>query len=150
MLLNVSGKLGDDDVASTLQSAVLDEKVAAADSGYHAVRKRERLSGGRCVIEHLRDRNHALVRDRGAVHPRPQLHTSLFVRSLPGQFRGCRRFCFLRVDGSHWRDEAEPKVFRRQLYEGLRRDPKKVFSLPPRMSQSHSPASHNEPWGATF
>lgn len=55
VLLNVSDELGDDDVQSAWQGAVLDGKVAQADGGDHTVRKRQGLSGGQRLIEHLGD-----------------------------------------------------------------------------------------------
>lgn len=83
MLLDILEELGDYDVAGARQGAALDEKGAAADGGHHAVRKREWLSDGRCLIEHLRDRDHVLIRDRGAVLPGLQLHTSPFGKPCP-------------------------------------------------------------------
>lgn len=46
MLLEIRDELGDDDVAKTLQAAVLCKEAAAADGDDHAVEERETLSGG--------------------------------------------------------------------------------------------------------
>lgn len=55
MLLNVSEELGNDDFASAPQDPVLGEKAAAADGQDHAVRKPERLFGGQCCFQHLKN-----------------------------------------------------------------------------------------------
>lgn len=67
MLLNVFDRLGDDDLAGVPQGAALDGKAAAADGCSEEARKRERFSGGRSFIEHLRDEDHALIGNKGAI-----------------------------------------------------------------------------------
>lgn len=76
MLLNVPDELGDDDVAGAWRRAVLDEKAVAADGGSLAVSKEDRLSGRRCLIEHLHDVNRILFTGRCAILSEPKLHTS--------------------------------------------------------------------------
>lgn len=53
-LLNVPSQLRYNDVVDVRQSAVLEERERAADGGVHAVKKKS-LSGGRLLIEYLRD-----------------------------------------------------------------------------------------------
>lgn len=83
MLLNFFDELGDADVASAGQSAIPDEETATTDGSCHAIEKGEGLPGGRRLIEYLRDRDHVLVPDRGAVPPGPQLHTSVLAEAYP-------------------------------------------------------------------
>lgn len=67
MLLKVPKKLGDEDILSVWEGAVLAKKAAAADGDSHVEEKRERLSGGCCFIELLRYEGSVLVGDKGAV-----------------------------------------------------------------------------------
>lgn len=87
VLLNVADELGDDDVAGAWQGAVLDIKTAAAAGDDHGFKIKEELSGKRRHAEHPRDDNHLLVCHRGAVFPRPQLHTGGFGKACPVDLR---------------------------------------------------------------
>lgn len=79
MLLNALHELGDDDVAGFWQCTVLDERAAAADDVDHAVKEKEVLFCGRCLIEHQRDGGRVFVADIGAVF----LDTSCTQAPLP-------------------------------------------------------------------
>lgn len=83
VLLNALDDLGDEDVAAVRQSAVLDEKEAAADCDNQVVRSEEGLSGIQCLIEHLRDGDYVLIGDKAAVLFGPQLHRNPFGEACP-------------------------------------------------------------------
>lgn len=92
MLLNVSEDLGDDDFAGVRQDAVLCKKLAAADGSDNLIKKEERFSDGRRLIEHLPDGGHDLNGDSSDVVFGSQLHKSPLgeARSVdPGAIEDC-------------------------------------------------------------
>lgn len=85
MILKVSDEFGSDDVGGAGQSAVVEKEAAAEDRSDHAVKK-EGLSGQPHLAEHLGNIDRIPGRDRGAIFPEPQMHTSALGKDCPVEF----------------------------------------------------------------
>lgn len=129
MLLKVSEKLGDDDVAGARRCGVLNEKAEAADGGEHAVREESDLTAGEVLLRTCELEIVCLSVTRCCLSRNTAEHGPIWL-SLRSPFRIYRRSCSVDGNGIRQQGRVALQACCYRLQRELRADPKKgLFSL---------------------